>query len=79
VTTDSETRAPAAVPRRSGLLAVRGPGLLPVVLGFPLALEAKALPREHRMRGPYRWLVTGLCALVMGFGPSMLPVTLGLL
>lgn len=42
--------------------------LLPVVLGFLLALEAKALPAVHRMRGPYRWVVTGLCIVVMTFG-----------
>jgi Mn2+/Fe2+ NRAMP family transporter len=42
--------------------------LLPVVLGFLLALEAKALPPEHRMRGPYRWVVTGVCLVLMAFG-----------
>ncbi len=41
--------------------------LLPVVLGFLLALEAKALPAQARMRGPYRWFVylaTGSVILV---------------
>ena len=52
--------------------------LLPIVLGFLLALEAKALPREHRMRGAYRFVCTGLCLIVMGFGLYMVPVTLGL-
>lgn len=47
--------------------------LLPLVLGFLLALEAKALPREHRMRGPYRWVVTALCVVVIGFALSMVP------
>jgi Mn2+/Fe2+ NRAMP family transporter len=42
--------------------------LLPVVLGFLLALEARALPREYRMRGAHRALVTGLCGLVMVLG-----------
>lgn len=51
--------------------------LLPLALGFLLALEAKALPREHRMHGPYRWLVTGLCLVVMAFGLYMIPATLG--
>ena len=50
--------------------------LLPVVLGFLLALEAKTLPDEHRMHGPYRWIVTGLCVVVMGFGLYMIPVSL---
>ena len=51
--------------------------LLPVVLGFLLALEAKALPTEHRMHGAYRWTVTTLCVVVMGFGLYMVPNTLG--
>jgi Mn2+/Fe2+ NRAMP family transporter len=50
--------------------------LLPIVLGFLLALEARALPPEHRMRGPYRWVVTGLCLIVIGFGLYMVPATL---
>ncbi len=51
--------------------------LLPIVLGFLLALEAKALPAEHRMRGAYRWTVTTLCVVVIGFGLYMVPSTLG--
>ena len=47
--------------------------LLPIVLGFLLLLEAKALPPEHRMRGSYRVVVTGLCVIVMGFGLYMVP------
>jgi Mn2+/Fe2+ NRAMP family transporter len=31
--------------------------LLPLVLGFLVALAIKALPHEHRLNGPYRWLV----------------------
>jgi hypothetical protein len=41
--------------------------LRPVVLGFLLALEAKALPARARMHGPYRWFVyfaTGSVILV---------------
>ncbi|MGT2426090.1 NRAMP family divalent metal transporter [Amnibacterium kyonggiense] len=53
--------------------------LLPLVLGFLLALEAKALPPEHRMRGPYRWVVTGLCLVVIAFGLSMVPQALAAL
>lgn len=50
--------------------------LLPIVLGFLLALERKALPTEHRMRGPYRIACTGLCLVVMAFGLYMIPSTL---
>ncbi|MCY0879036.1 MAG: divalent metal cation transporter [Firmicutes bacterium] len=42
--------------------------LLPIVLGFLLALEARALPPEFRMRGVYRGLVYVLCGVVMAFG-----------
>ena len=51
--------------------------LLPVVLGFLLVLERKALPAGHRMRGPYRCACTGLCLIVMAFGLYMIPSTLG--
>jgi Mn2+/Fe2+ NRAMP family transporter len=52
--------------------------LLPIVLGFLLALERKALPPEHRMRGAYRVTCTTLCVIVIGFGLYMVPTTLGL-
>ena len=52
--------------------------LLPLVLGLLLALEAKALPDEHRMRGLYRVAATVLCLVVIGFGLYMVPATLGL-
>ena len=51
--------------------------LLPVVLGFLLVLEARALPAAYRMKGVYRWTVTGACALVMAFGLFMVPMTFG--
>jgi Mn2+/Fe2+ NRAMP family transporter len=51
--------------------------LLPVVLGFLLALEAKALPPEYRMHGWYRLAVTSLCMVVIGFGLFMVPASLG--
>lgn len=51
--------------------------LLPVVLGFLLALEAKCLPAEHRMRGAYRVILTTLCVVVICFGLYMVPSTLG--
>jgi Mn2+/Fe2+ NRAMP family transporter len=52
--------------------------LLPIVLGFLLLLERKALPPEHRMRGSYRVICTTLCLIVMGFGLYMAPTALGL-
>jgi Mn2+/Fe2+ NRAMP family transporter len=52
--------------------------LLPIVLGFLLLLEHKALATEHRMRGTYRGVVTALCLIVMAFGLYMVPTTLGL-
>jgi len=51
--------------------------LLPIVLGFLLALEAKALPDEYRMHGSHRILVTTLCLVVIAFGLYMVPATLG--
>jgi Mn2+/Fe2+ NRAMP family transporter len=51
--------------------------LLPIVLGFLLLLERKALPPEHRMRGAYRFICTTLCLIVIGFGLYMVPATLG--
>jgi Mn2+/Fe2+ NRAMP family transporter len=52
--------------------------LLPIVLGFLLLLEAKALPEEHRMRGAYRWTVTIACLVVMVFGLYMVPASVHL-
>ncbi len=51
--------------------------LLPIVLGFLLVLERRALPPEHRMRGAYRFACTALCVIVIGFGLYMVPATLG--
>ncbi len=45
--------------------------LLPIVLGFLLLLERRALPPEYRMRGWYRAVVTGLSFIVMAFGVYM--------
>jgi Mn2+/Fe2+ NRAMP family transporter len=45
--------------------------LLPVVLGFLLALEQVALPREYRMQGWRKYLAWALCGLVMLFGLFM--------
>jgi Mn2+/Fe2+ NRAMP family transporter len=51
--------------------------LLPIVLGFLLALEARALPPEWRMRGPRKYVTWALCLLVMCFGLAMVPSALG--
>jgi Mn2+/Fe2+ NRAMP family transporter len=51
--------------------------LLPIVLGFLLVLEARALPSEHRMHGARRVIATGLCLAVVVFGLYMVPATLG--
>jgi Mn2+/Fe2+ NRAMP family transporter len=51
--------------------------LLPIVLGFLLGLESKALPAQWRMRGTRKFLSWGLCLLVIGFGLYMIPSTLG--
>jgi Mn2+/Fe2+ NRAMP family transporter len=50
--------------------------LLPIVLGFLLALEALVLPAPWRMRGVQKYLVWGLCAVVMAFGVYMAVTTL---
>ncbi|MGZ4582956.1 MAG: NRAMP family divalent metal transporter [Mycobacterium sp.] len=51
--------------------------LLPIVLGLLLALEAKALPEQWRMRGLHKWITRALCLVVMGFGLYMVPQALG--
>jgi len=52
--------------------------LLPIVLGLLLALEAKALPEQWRMRGLRKYTTRALCFVVMGFGLYMVPQALGL-
>ncbi|MGA8010547.1 MAG: divalent metal cation transporter [Thiomonas sp.] len=42
--------------------------MLPLVLGFLVALAAKALPLEHRLRGTYFWVVVAVVALTAGLG-----------
>jgi Mn2+/Fe2+ NRAMP family transporter len=51
--------------------------LLPIVLGFLLALERRALPPGWRMRGARKYVSWGLCLLVMAFGLYMIPSSLG--
>lgn len=45
--------------------------LLPIVLGFLLALEQVALPAEYRMKGRYKFVAWGMAALIMLFGLYM--------
>jgi len=42
--------------------------LLPLVLGFLIALAVRALPREHRLRGPYLWLVVAVSVATCALG-----------
>jgi NRAMP (natural resistance-associated macrophage protein)-like metal ion transporter len=42
--------------------------LLPLVLGFLVALAVKVLPAEHRLRGADLWLVAAVVALTAGMG-----------
>jgi Mn2+/Fe2+ NRAMP family transporter len=42
--------------------------MLPVVLGFLIALAVKALPAAHRLRGWYMWLVVIVSAVTCGLG-----------
>lgn len=41
--------------------------MLPLVLGFLVALAIKALPPERRLRGTYRWVVS-IAIATTGFG-----------
>jgi Mn2+/Fe2+ NRAMP family transporter len=50
--------------------------LLPIVLGFLLLLEAKALPSADRMRGLHRLWVWGSAVLVSGLGLYIFAATL---
>jgi Mn2+/Fe2+ NRAMP family transporter len=42
--------------------------MLPVVLGFLIALAIKALPQAHRLRGWYLWLVLAVAIVTCGLG-----------
>ena len=42
--------------------------LLPLVLGFLVALAVKALPTEHRLHGAYLWVVVSTAILTTGLG-----------
>ncbi len=42
--------------------------MLPLVLGLLVLLAMRALPEEHRLRGPYRWVVITASLLTAGLG-----------
>jgi NRAMP (natural resistance-associated macrophage protein)-like metal ion transporter len=42
--------------------------MLPIVLGFLIALAVRTLPRAHRLRGPYLWVVLAVSALTCALG-----------
>jgi len=42
--------------------------LLPLVIGFLVALATKALPEQLRLGGPYLWLMTSISAIVSALG-----------
>jgi Mn2+/Fe2+ NRAMP family transporter len=42
--------------------------MLPLVLGFLIALSMRALPRAHRLRGPYLWVVLTVSVLTCALG-----------
>jgi hypothetical protein len=42
--------------------------LLPLVVGFLVALAIKAMPEAHRLRGWYLWVLVGFTSLVCALG-----------
>jgi hypothetical protein len=42
--------------------------MLPLVLGFLIALARQALSEEHRLRGAYGWVVIGAASLSAALG-----------
>jgi len=42
--------------------------LMPLVIGFLVALAVKALPEPYRLRGWYLGLIVGVCAIVSAVG-----------
>ena len=42
--------------------------LMPLVVGFLVALAATALPEASRLKGGRLWLTVGICALVAALG-----------
>ena len=61
----------ATLPNRVSLslaVQVMNALLLRLVLGFLVTLAIKALPYEHSLGGPYRWVVNGATILSTGLG-----------
>ncbi|UQS85122.1 divalent metal cation transporter [Apilactobacillus apisilvae] len=46
--------------------------MTPIVLGFLLLLENKALPSQYKSKGFYKWIVITCCSFVMIFGIYMI-------
>ncbi len=42
--------------------------LLPLVLGFLIALAIRALPEQVRLRGAYLWVVLAIAGVTCAFG-----------
>ena len=42
--------------------------LMPIVVGFLLALATTALPEAHRLSGARLWLIVAICAVVSALG-----------
>jgi hypothetical protein len=42
--------------------------MLPLVLGFLIALAVRALPRKHRLQGWYLWLVVAVAVVTCALG-----------
>ena len=42
--------------------------MLPLVLGFLIALAVHALPEGRRLRGPYGWIVIAVSSLTAALG-----------
>ena len=42
--------------------------MLPLVIGFLIALATRALPEPHRLKGAYLWILVALATVVCGLG-----------
>ena len=60
-----ETRAAASLNIAAQVLNAF---LLPLVIGFLVALAVKALPESLRLRGFYLWVLIGISAIVIAVG-----------
>ncbi len=55
---------------------VMNAALLPIVLGFLILLEVKALPKEHRMSGSHKYIAWALTGITIAFGLYTAGITL---